>query len=390
MIDSTEKYRIMIVDDTPKNLQLLESMLLQKGFQVFAFPSGEMALNAITKSNHKSCPHLILLDILMPNIDGYEVCKRLKANPQFQDIPVLFLSALNEPLDKIRAFNVGGVDYVTKPFQVEEVEARIRTQLEIFQQKQKLQQSYEALKKLESLRDNLVHLIIHDMRSPLTGISVSLDTLGLMISEKDSDVMEVITSAKQSLKNISGMVDDILDISRLESNEMPLQLRNGDLRMLAQKVLELCKAQSEQRRLILDANESIFLPFDENLIYRALCNLVFNAIKFTAFNGEIRIHVQRIQEYAQVTVIDNGPGIPLKHRQKIFEKFGQVQNKKDRIGTGLGLTFCKMAVEAHRGSIDVESEEGQGSKFWFKLPIKSAIPVHHENIAGEPITVIPK
>ena len=162
---------VIVVDDTPANLQLLTGMLKERGYKVRPVPSGKLALQAAKNDP----PDLILLDIMMPEMDGYEVCERLKADEKLREIPVIFISALNETMDKVRAFGVGGVDYVTKPFQFEEVDARVRTHLELQRQRRKLKENYEQLRRLEELRDNLVHMIVHDLRNPLTGISGFLD-----------------------------------------------------------------------------------------------------------------------------------------------------------------------------------------------------------------------
>jgi CheY-like chemotaxis protein len=190
----------MIVDDAPQNLQLLETMLESQGCQVFAMPSGEMALKALARDQ----PHLILLDVLMPGLDGYEVCARLKADPQFKEIPVLFLSALSEPGNKVRAFQAGGVDYITKPFQLAEVEARVRCQLELLQQRRQLQASHRRLQELERLRDGLFHMVVHDMRSPLTTFSMALNLLGQILPKSDSEVAECLETAQRPAPLLDG------------------------------------------------------------------------------------------------------------------------------------------------------------------------------------------
>jgi two-component system sensor histidine kinase/response regulator len=164
---------ILVVDDTPANLELLFGMLKDSRYKIRAAISGELALQAARNDP----PDLVLLDITMPVMDGYEVCRRLKADEKLKDIPVIFLSALNEPMDKVKAFGIGGADYITKPFQLEEVRVRMETQIELRRQKHALQESYDKLRELEEMRDDLTHLIIHDLRTPLTCIRGYLELI---------------------------------------------------------------------------------------------------------------------------------------------------------------------------------------------------------------------
>ena len=360
----------MIVDDTPQNLELLEAMLSEQGYKVFALPDGEMALQAALREQ----PHLILLDILMPGLDGYEVCTRLKADPQLQEIPVIFLSALNEPLDKVRAFRAGGVDYIPKPFQLEEVAARVRNHVELSRQRRELQASYERLREAEHLRDGLVHMLVHDLRSPLTGIRMVLESAPHLLPPGHAELAELLGIMQTSADAMSEMITQLLDISRLEAGQMPLRRTSGDLVALARSVQDSLSAQAETRRLRVTAAEAIVADYDEALLRRVLGNLLGNALKFTQFDGEVSLDIRREAGQVRVTVADNGPGILPEFHQKIFTKFGQVESRKSGLGTGLGLAFCKLAVEAHGGTIGVESVPGQGSRFWFTLPAEPAMP----------------
>ncbi len=367
---TSETSRIMIVDDTPQNLELLEAMLSEQGYKVFALPDGEMALQAALREQ----PHLILLDILMPGLDGYEVCTRLKADPQLQEIPVIFLSALNEPLDKVRAFRAGGVDYIPKPFQLEEVAARVRNHVELSRQRRELQASYERLREAEHLRDGLVHMLVHDLRSPLTGIRMVLESAPHLLPPGHAELAELLGIMQTSADAMSEMITQLLDISRLEAGQMPLRRTSGDLVALARSVQDSLSAQAETRRLRVTAAEAIVADYDEALLRRVLGNLLGNALKFTQFDGEVSLDIRREAGQVRVTVADNGPGILPEFHQKIFTKFGQVESRKSGLGTGLGLAFCKLAVEAHGGTIGVESVPGQGSRFWFTLPAEPAMP----------------
>jgi signal transduction histidine kinase len=351
---------ILIVDDTPANLLLLASMLKERGYQPRTVSSGERALEAARLLR----PDLILLDVNMPGMDGFEVCRRLKADPALKDIPILFISALTDTTVKVKAFRVGGDDYITKPFQFEEVEARVRTQLQLHRQRQELQSSYEQLHRLEILRDSLTHMVVHDMRSLLMSITVPLE---LAINSEEKRV-GYIQKAQEATSKLNEMMALMIDVSRLESGRMPVHICECGLNQIAQAVIESVRLTAGNRQLTLCATEPISVECDADLLRRILENLLNNAIKFTPAEGVIEVSLSALNGVARVAVRDDGCGIPPEHHQEIFEKFGQVQGEGQHLGTGLGLAFCKFAVTAHAGSIGVVSEPSHGSTFWFTLP----------------------
>lgn len=366
--DPTHRHAdILIVDDTPANLQLLAGMLRERGYKVRPAPGGETALRAAQASP----PDLILLDITMPGMDGYEVCRRLKGDERLRDIPVLFISALNETEDKVRAFHAGGLDYVSKPFQLEEVEARVRTHLELRRQQLELESNYARLRELEQLRDSLTHMVAHDMKSPLLAVQLSLDVLRFSLSKDDAGTTEILEAARASLNAVVQMIAQMIDVSRMEAGSLALERDDADLAEMAAEMLAKHKPLAGSRTLIHDAPTHTPAPVDADLIRRVLANLIGNAIKFTPADGTVRVTVRTADSVVRVEVADNGPGIPPELHAKIFEKFGQVQDHKAHLGTGLGLTFCKMAIEAHGGAIGVQSTPGAGSTFWFTLPAQN-------------------
>ncbi len=362
---------IMIVDDTPANLKLLDGMLRERGYRVMAFPRGDLALKAAAKQP----PDLILLDIMMPRMNGYEVCRALKADDALKDIPVIFMSALGETEDKITAFSAGGVDYVTKPLRFEEVYARVKTHLELQARTRELESAYKQLCKLEAMRDNLVHMIVHDMRSPLMAISGFLELAQVELEEMDvpsEPLAGHLKSALGSTRMLIEMVSTILDVSKIESGNMVLERTPVDLGRLAHEVLREMKSLIGERKVECSLPEGPpTVLCDHHLIRRVMRNIIDNAVKCTdEKGGEIGISIAAEEDHARVVISDNGPGIDDKERDQIFAKFKQLQTRK-RGGhtTGLGLTFCKMAVEAHGGRIGVDGKPGEGSRFWFELPV---------------------
>ena len=359
---------ILMVDDNPANLQVLTSMLKQSGWRPRPVTSGQLGLQAARKEP----PDLVLLDVNMPEMNGYEVCEQLKADARLADIPVIFVSALGETMDKVRGFSVGGVDYITKPFQLDEVKARVTTHLELRRQRRELQASYEKLRESERMRDSLVHMIVHDLRSPLTAISAYLELFGQAAKEKlGAETQEDVANAFHATRSMIRMINGILDVSKMEAQMMKLDLRECDLVQVVGQTLDDLESLVGARRL---AFERPAVPArvlaDREIVSRIVQNLLANALRFTPADGEVRVGVVVEAEHVRVFVADTGPGIPPDFHESIFDKFVQVDGSalpRNR-STGLGLAFCKMAVEAHGGRIGVDSELGKGSNFWFTLP----------------------
>ena len=365
MADAADKPKIMVVDDTVANLKLLDEMLAKQGYRVRSFPRGRLALAAAARE----LPDLILLDIQMPEMNGYEVCERFKADPVMGAIPIIFISAQHEPMDKVRAFAVGGVDYVTKPFQFAEVDARVRTHLELRRQKLELEISYQRLQELEQLRDSLAHMVVHDMRSPLFAMMMALDLVKINLPNPPEKAAKYLQMAENNVSRLTEMVNQLLDISRLEAGRMPLNLAFCNVGSMVQAVMDALLTTAGDRRMSVKAPEPVYATYDQDIISRVLTNLLANALKFTVPNDEVEIAVSRRDKVARISVTDHGPGIPVEFREKIFEKFAQVDGEKRKYGTGLGLTICKLAVEAHGGAIGVESDPEAGNSFWFTLPL---------------------
>lgn len=370
---------ILIVDDTPANLQVLSELLRQNNYKVRPVPSGKLALKAASASP----PDLILLDITMPEMNGYEVCQHLKQDPQLKDIPVIFISALNETIDKVKAFQAGGVDYIIKPFQFEEVQARVGTHLSLSRTQKLLADKNRALesslarqKELELMRDNLIHMVVHDLRSPLSGIVGYLSLLDLKRQDLSEKQQRYVASASKSSAQLMKLINELLDVHKLESEALQIDTQLTDIRKLAAEAIELLASTLESVQLKENyAAECPSIPLDQDLIRRVIVNLLSNAISFSPQGSTISLSLNQLPEGLEFSILDAGPGIPEADQTRIFEKFGQVasQHTQRKYSTGLGLTFCKMAIEAHSGKIGVSSMPGEGSKFWFILPFKQTV-----------------
>ena len=363
---------ILIVDDTPANLDLLSGMLRGSGYRVRPVPNGRLALMAAANQ----VPDLVLLDINMPEMDGFEVCRRFKANDALEKVPIIFISALSDTQDKVRAFKAGGVDYITKPFQFEEVEARVvthvklrRLQQETEQQNQALEDSYSRLKELEGMRDSLTHMIVHDMRSPLTSVNCFLEVVK-MKSEGvlDAKTLGYLDKVDRQVASVVAMVNDVLDISRLEDEQMPLEQEDVIIGEILSEAREGTGLDSS-RVILRDECCDVQVRGDRKVLKRVLGNILGNALKFTPKPEPVELYVCDADDQIIVNIQDNGPGIPEEFRTKVFEKFFQTEDgrKRKEFTTGLGLSFCKMAIEAHGQAIAVASDPGCGSRFYFSL-----------------------
>lgn len=245
------------------------------------------------------------------------------------------------------------------------------------QTRDKLGQHYEQLKELEVLRDSLTHMIVHDLRTPLTGIITSLQLLQMDVGALGEDSEEDMTRALRSATLLAQMVNGVLDVSKMEAGDMKLDIRVHDLVKTSWSALDSLGGVTADRDVMVEADGEVWTDYDEMLLTRVVTNLVANALRFTPADGSVRVGVGRSADgSARVEVRDTGPGIPAEFHERIFEKFGQVAGTKDQMkrSTGLGLTFCKLAVEAHGGRIGVASQVGEGSTFWFELPGQGAGP----------------
>ncbi|NJR60978.1 MAG: hybrid sensor histidine kinase/response regulator [Cyanobacteria bacterium CRU_2_1] len=373
------KGNILIVDDTPNNLRLLSSMLTQRGYEVRSAISGFAALMTV----RIALPDLILLDVSMPKMDGYEVCIRLKADDQTRDIPVIFLSALSETTDKVKAFQVGGVDYITKPFQTEEVIARVENQLSLRRMQIELEQARaDALKALEQekelnrLKSEFVSMISHDFRTPLTSIQGFAGLLRHSIQEK----AEVLTPEIQhryfdkidaAVEHMLYLLDEVLLIGSIEAGKAQYQPTPLNLEEFCRDIVETLQVNASSHHPIcfVCTGDCQVAEMDQTMLQQILANLLSNAVKYSPDEELIQFSLHCQDGLATFQIQDQGIGIPLENQPHLFETFYRCSNVGDIQGTGLGLVVVKRCVEAHHGGIQIESEEGVGTIVTVTLPL---------------------
>ena len=361
--DTAPVASVLVVDDGIDNLRLLSDLLGEHGYEVRAVTTGRQALQAVEHDP----PDLILLDITMPEMNGYEVCQRLKAKDRSKDVPVIFLTSLTDTADKVRAFDAGGVDYVTKPFQFDEVLARVKTHVALRRAQADLADSYTRLRALEQLRDDLVRMVVHDMGSPLQALGINLLLLKGAVSEDKRDILQ---SASKVADELNQMINDLFDVSRLEECRMPVKRAVWDLTQMARDVRAVLGAIDATRLIDIESAGAVEVSCDGALVRRVMENFVTNALRHTPAGSPIRISIASGEGRVRVAVHDQGRGVPPEARERIFEKFGMVEVRQESAyhSVGLGLAFCKLAIEAHGGTIGVDPGVPAGSTFWFELP----------------------
>jgi signal transduction histidine kinase len=363
---------VLVVDDDETNRDVLSRRLRRQGHIVRTASNGRDALVLIRESTFD----LVLLDIMMPEMDGYAVLARMKADPDQRNVPVIMISALSEVQTVVRCIEAGAEDYLTKPFDPILLKARIGACLEkkrgrdretvLFDQ---LKKNYRRLQELEKLRDDMRNMIVHDLRTPLTGVIVGVEMLE-KYGALNATQREMMTIAVGGGKTLLGMINDLLDVEKMESGTTQLNYEQLVPAALVAASIEQVRVLAEQAETVIATEIAPGLPVmagDASKLSRTLVNLLANAIKFT-HAGTVTVSVSHKKGMMRYAVRDTGNGIPAEALDRIFEKFAQV-DPGSKVGTGLGLAFCKLAVEAHGGQIGVESKTGEGSTFWFTVPV---------------------
>jgi signal transduction histidine kinase len=414
---------ILVVDDTPANLQVLTGMLKDRGYKVRPVPGGRLALAAARRDP----PDLILLDINMPEMNGYEVCQHLKGDAELKDIPVIFISALTEAIDKVKAFATGGVDYLTKPFQMEELHARVETHLKLRRQQIELEEynvhlelarerlkldmklergvqrgalatakdkldaargelnvlrianadaievgENERTKREESermgrMKDEFLSNLSHEIRTPLNAIIGWSELLvpGETSKEEMIHGLEVIT---RNARAQARLIDDLLDMSRVVSGKLRLDVRPVNLPALIGAAIDTVNPAAVAKSMSLTkVIDPIACPVtgDSDRLHQVIWNLLVNAIKFTPTGGSIVVALKRVNSCAELSVSDNGKGISADFLPWVFDRFRQADSslEKGYSGLGLGLSIVKSLVNS--------DGEGKGTTFIVSLPISA-------------------
>ncbi len=367
MTQLTPRPSVLIVDDLPNNVRLLSIMLTEKGYQVRKAINGQMALNTV----RSLIPDLILLDINMPDLNGYQVCEQLKADEKTREIPVIFISALDDVFDKVKAFQVGGVDYISKPFQGEEVMARIENQLTICRQKKQLQNEIKERQKTEETLEIYLHAVSHDLRNPVIGMSMILNNL---IKNSQGETKEVSRKILQQMADSCDrqltLIDSLVETRQNDLWGVSLELNPLSLYEIGQQIGQEWELRLKENQATLINNFSPDLPLvnaDAHHLWRVFENLLANALKHDPQGIIITFSARLEGNYLRCSIADNGVGISETQRKQLFDRY-QRGNNNNQISLGLGLYLCRQIIHAHGGEIGIMNNDEKGSQFWFTLP----------------------
>ena len=363
-----QKFKIMIVDDERLNINVLNHILKEE-YQIRVAVNGEQALNRALSVPQ---PDLILLDIQMPGMDGYEICQQLKANEATQHIPIIFITAMGKTADETKGLALGAVDYITKPISPAIVLARVKTQLTLKKTLEIQKQQNHVLYELNQTKNRFLGMVAHDLRSPLAAIqSISQILQNVDLSrEKQAFFLDRI---HQNSKQMFTLMNDLLDISVIESGKFDLQLSQCDLVEVIKNQVEMVSWTALQKQIHIETSYGTCAPFtlDGNRIGQVIDNLLTNAIKFSPTNTTVQVSCYCVDGQATITIQDQGTGIRKEEQNMLFGPFQTLSSQPtgNEKSSGLGLAIVKKIVDAHHGTISLQSEPGNGCTFQVTLPV---------------------
>jgi two-component system sensor histidine kinase/response regulator len=362
MIDPI-KY-ILVVDDNLKNLQLIAKILKDEGYLISLSQSGSDALDQLTQLK----PDLILLDVMMPEMDGYELCRQIKNNENLRDIPVIFLTAKTQTEELAAGFTAGGVDYITKPFNRQELLIRLKNHIELADSRKKILEMSKNQSKLYSI-------IAHDLRTPFSGIAFTISSIASgFLDTSSADFNEVFKHLDKTTKETSLLLDNLLEWTKLQSDVIPVSPKILNIYPVIADCVQVLKVNANEKKIAvnIDVEEDAGAYADELTIHAVFRNLILNAIKFTHENGRIDIQTVKNGSYLNISVKDNGVGISEEMAAKIFQDnqhFTTPGTNRER-GSGLGSFIIRDFVKLNKGRIEVKSKPGNGTEVIVSLPLK--------------------
>ena len=364
------EFKLLVVDDVQTNVLLLKALLGKEGYGILVANNGQEALEVIRNEN----PDLILLDVMMPGMDGFEVAERLKSEEFRCEIPIIFLTALDDTQSIVNGFKLGVGDFISKPFRKEELMVRIKHQLSLVAARRIIEEKNEELRKTIAGRDKMYSVIAHDLRSPIASMKMLLNTI-MMSVEKDKidpDIFDMLEMSNKTSEEVFSLLDNLLKWTKSQLGKLTVIPQKLDISGLADGVVEVMNSVAEVKhiKLIRTDHESFFVYVDIEMIKSILRNLISNAVKFSNPDSEIKVGIKAEDGKVIVSVTDSGKGIKKEDQHKLlkdsthFTTYGT--NSEE--GSGLGLLLCRDFARKNGGELWFESEENLGSVFSFSLP----------------------
>jgi two-component system sensor histidine kinase/response regulator len=365
------EYKILIVDDVVSNVLLLKILLTNEKFQVCTANNGTTCIEQARKEH----PDLILLDVMMPDISGFDTAVILKKDPETKEIPIIFLTALNTPADLVHGFKVGASDFLTKPFNKEELVMRVMQQISLVAAKRIIEQQNAELRATLSNRDKMYSVIAHDLRSPMASIRMVLNLVVQSMTEEQvgPELYMLLDQANRESEEVHDLLDNLLKWTKSQTGRLNVVLQDLDLNEIIPGVVEIFEMIAQTKHIKLDLQTSptpLVVNADNDMLKTVVRNFLSNAIKFSPENSSIEIKMGTEGDYAKVSVRDHGVGIASSRIGSIFHKGETTYGTGGEEGSGLGLMLCQDFAQKNGGDCTVESVEGEGSTFSVLIPLK--------------------
>ena len=364
-------YKILIVDDVVSNVLLLKILLTNEKFQVCTANNGKACIE-VTKRDK---PDLILLDVMMPEMNGFDTAVVLKQDPETKDIPIIFLTALNSPSDLVHGFQVGGNDFLTKPFNKEELLMRVMHQIQLVEAKRIIVRQNDELRRTINNRDKMYSVIAHDLRSPMASIRMVLNLAVNVVSRETvgDEIFELLDKANRESEETHDLLDNLLKWTKSQTGRLNVVYQDVELDDVVPGVVDIFRMIAEMKKIDLKyvpAQEKLVVHADNDMIKTVIRNFLSNAIKFTPEGKSIEVFYKREGDFARISVCDHGVGIAADRVDSIFHKGETTYGTGGEEGSGLGLQLCQDFARKNGGDAYVESVEGEGSIFSFTIPLK--------------------
>ena len=363
-------YKILIVDDVVSNVLLLKILLTNEKFQVCTASNGNMCIE-MAKSER---PDLILLDVMMPDLNGFDTAVILKKDPETQEIPIIFLTALNNPSDLVKGFQVGANDFLTKPFNKEELVMRVMHQIQLVAAKRIIIRQNEELRRTISNRDKMYSVIAHDLRSPMASIRMVLNLAVNVVSKEvvGDEIFGLLDKANRESEETHDLLDNLLKWTKSQTGRLSVVYQELDLDDIVPGVVDIFRMIAEMKKIDLKyipADEKLIVHADNDMIKTIIRNFLSNAVKFTPEGKAVEVFYKREGDFARISVRDHGVGIAPERVDTIFRTGETTYGTGGEEGSGLGLQLCQDFARKNGGDAHVESTLGEGSTFSFTIPL---------------------